>query len=231
MDKNKIKNIIIIILSLMTIYFCFRSIYLDNKLKSGTDIKHETSVPDTVYKNLDEFKKVDPYSTLKIPTGVTLFKDKDPLDNGRYVDDTLATDDTAYQVLLMTNPPANGYSRGSLRDSMYQFLLSRDKLSLTFKNTLDSSYKIEDYYIDLDKYDYNWVDGKLTFKEVKSNIKLTPYINGKYRMFNRFLDLTSGISLETKRFNYNLGINLFYYPSLQKNIGKDIEVSVTYKFK
>lgn len=120
----------------------------------------------------------------------------------------------------MTNPPANGYSRGSLRDSMYQFLLSRDKLSLTFKNTLDSSYKIEDYYIDLDKYDYNWVDGKLTFKEVKSNIKLTPYINGKYRMFNRFLDLTSGISLETKRFNYNLGINLFYYPSLQKTLGK-----------
>ncbi len=44
----------------MTIYFCFRSIYLDNKLKSGTDIKHETSVPDTVYKNLDEFKKLHP---------------------------------------------------------------------------------------------------------------------------------------------------------------------------
>lgn len=230
MDNNKIKNLSIIILSLLTIYFCFRSIYLNHKLNSDTGyIRTTSSVPDTVYKNLDEFKKVEPFNNGMIPTKVTLFKNPesnsyDSVSYATHADDTLSP---------MTGTNYGGYSSGFLGDSIYQFLLSKDFLSLTFKNVIDSTYKIEDYPIDLDNYAYNWVDGKLTVKEVgnKINLKLVPYIQGKYRVFNNFWDLSSGISLETKRFNYNLGVNLFYYPSLQKSLGKDLEISITYKFK
>ena len=43
-------------------------------------------------------------------------------------------------------------------------------------------------------------------------------------------DLGTGISIETKRFNYKLGINSFYYPRYFSGIKTDLELVVTYKF-
>ena len=115
-------------------------------------------------------------------------------------------------------------------DSISQIILKNNQLELTTKNTLDSTYKIRKFKIDPSKYNYNWVDNKLTYKK-RINLQLVPYIKGSYRPFNKLTDLNAGISLETGKFNYNLGFNLFYYPNLSNKVGKDLEISITYKFK
>lgn len=223
--KEKIKSLVILILLGISIYFCFR--IWQGPSNNPTTINNHGK-PDTVYLPSQEYSKVNHYRDEYLPYEVLIYqnpskgyipKGSDSMDSTDRIN-TLSPSST-------TNPLI---SDPLIFDSISQIILKNNQLELTTKNTLDSTYKIRKFKIDPSKYNYNWVDNKLTYKK-RINLQLVPYIKGSYRPFNKLTDLNAGISLETGKFNYNLGFNLFYYPNLSNKVGKDLEISITYKFK
>lgn len=126
-----------------------------------------------------------------------------------------------------TNKPDSIISE---KDSLVQLVIDKNQLTLSFLNQNSGIYSSRLFNIDPNNYKYSWYNGKLTTQEIKSRIRLVPYVYGKYRPFNNLWDLGTGISIETKRFNYKLGINSFYYPRYFSGIKTDLELVVTYKF-
>lgn len=118
----------------------------------------------------------------------------------------------------------------SEKDSLVQLVIDKNQLTLSFLNQNSGIYSSRLFNIDTNNYKYSWYNGKLTTQEIKSRIRLVPYVYGKYRPFNNLWDLGTGILIETKRFNYKLGINSFYYPRYFSGIKTDLELVVTYKF-
>jgi hypothetical protein len=141
--------------------------------------------------------------------------------------------------ILLYNSPHSSVSQGlcstdsaeiSEKDSLVQLVIDKNQLTLSFLNQNSGIYSSRLFNIDTNNYKYSWYNGKLTTQEIKSRIRLVPYVYGKYRPFNNLWDLGTGISIETKRFNYKLGINSFYYPRYFSGIKTDLELVVTYKF-
>lgn len=223
--KEKIKSLVILILLGISIYLCFR---IWQGPGNNPKTINNLGKPDTVYLPSQEYSKVNHYRDEYLPYEVLIYqnpskgyipKGSDSMDSTDRIN-TLSPSST-------TNPLI---SDPLIFDSISQIILKNNQLELTTKNTLDSTYKIRKFKIDPSKYNYNWVDNKLTYKK-RINLQLVPYIKGSYRPFNKLTDLNAGISLETGKFNYNLGFNLFYYPNLSNKVGKDLEISITYKFK
>ena len=160
---------------------------------------------DTIYVN-KPFKYEPSFSITQLPKYVFLY-------NSPYIDkDKLDIDNQSIQK----------------EDSIVQVILNRENLSLSFKNILDSTYFKLDYKIDLDEFKYNWVNGNLTRQKVGLNLKLVPYVYTKYRPIHQMVDLGIGLSLKTQRSQYKFGINGYFYPSLEKSLGIDPEISITY---
>lgn len=224
MLKDK-KNWVILILLALTIYLCFL-IFQGRKKSQGLLPSDTVIITDTIYLPPKEYQEVKPYKDSQIPHKIIIYRDPDLGD----------TENDSDRTNLLSNQSILHYDSlspnlgPSLYDSISQILIKNNWLELTTKNTLDSTYKIRKFKIDPNQYNYNWVNNELTYKK-KLNLKLIPYISGSYRPFNKFTDLNAGLVLETKKFNYNLGLNLFYYPSLQKSVGKDLQISITYKFR
>lgn len=232
--KEKIKSLVILILLVLTIYLCFR-IFQSGKKFNKAPQSSDSVITDTVYLSAKDYSKVKPYSDGLVNPNTLMvysFPVKVKVNGSGTKADTLFADCKESNI-ADCNTHNNLYRLCTgplLYDSISQIILKNNWLEITTKNTLDSTYKIRKFNIDLSKYNYNWTDNQLTYKK-KLNLKLLPYIKGSYRPFNNLTDLNAGISLETRRFNYNLGLNLFYYPNLSNKIGKDLEISITYKFK
>lgn len=207
MLKSK-KNWVILVLLVITIYLCFRNFELVREIEKSNNPTAITYT-DTIYKDRSEYSEVKEFSNSLKPKKLVIFS------GYKEVKDTNKSILPKYPVFY---------------DSISQILIKNDYLELTTKNTLDSTYKIRKFNIDPLQYNYNWVNNQLTY-EKRFKPRLIPYIKGSYRPFNNFTDLGMGISFETKRFNYNLGVNAFYYPNLKKSLGTDVEISITYKFK
>nr|UWF87200.1 MAG: hypothetical protein [Bacteriophage sp.] len=138
-----------------------------------------------------------------------------------------------YKNQLDSQPNITAGSSDSIiseKDSLVQLVIDKNQLTLSFLNQNSGIYSSRLFNIDTNNYKYSWYNGKLTTQEIKSRIRLVPYVYGKYRPFNNLWDLGTGISIETKRFNYKLGINSFYYPRYFSGIKTDLELVVTYKF-
>lgn len=114
--------------------------------------------------------------------------------------------------------------------NLVQFQLTRDLLKLT---TTDSSSKTAttEFAIDLSKYRYLYSGNTNAFTAKKiSGFSVKPYLEYKLRLPNTFNDLSGGIQIKTKSFNYKLGIDVAYYPTLSKKLYKDLELSFIYNF-
>lgn len=202
---KKAKNIVTLILIGFTIYLCFRNYKLSREVNSLEQAVNE--IPDTVYIK-KPFKPEKKYSEKVEPGKILVHDNKQP---------TLFPDSMLRQPVI------------SNQDSLVQIVLKKDKLNLSLLNKESNTYSTRSFQIDLNKYSYNWYEGQLTQKRIK-RFSLNPYIYGKYRSFNNLLDMGTGIEFKTNRFNYKLGINVFYYPKFQSGIGTDLEFSVQYKF-
>lgn len=221
------KNLVILILLGISIYLCFR---IWKGPGNNPIAITESIIPDTVYLPLPKYSKVKPYRDEYLPYEVLIYQDPSYLH--QIISKRSELKDSTDRINTLS-PSSTTKSQDSdllMFDSISQIILKNNLLELTTKNTLDSTYKVRKFKIDPSKYNYNWVNNKLTYKK-RINLQLVPYIKGSYRPFNKFTDLNAGISLETGKFNYNLGFNLFYYPNLSNKVGKDLEISITYKFK
>jgi hypothetical protein len=204
---KKFKIAMVVLLLGFTIYLCFRNYKLNQQLSMLPD-KEIIQHTDTIYLRKD-FLPIS-YDNLLNPSRILLY-----------------------------NSPHSSISQGlcstdsaeiSEKDSLVQLVIDKNQLTLSFLNQNSGIYSSRLFNIDPNNYKYSWYNGKLTTQEIKSRIRLVPYVYGKYRPFNNLWDLGTGISIETKRFNYKLGINSFYYPRYFSGIKTDLELVVIYKF-
>jgi hypothetical protein len=165
---------------------------------------------DTIYLRKD-FLPIS-YDNLLNPSRILLYNYKNPSDSQPNI--TAGSSDSII----------------SEKDSLVQLVIDKNQLTLSFLNQNSGIYSSRLFNIDTNNYKYSWYNGKLTTQEIKFRVRLVPYVYGKYRPFNNLWDLGTGISIETKRFNYKLGINSFYYPRYFSGIKTDLELVVTYKF-
>lgn len=204
---KKLKIALVVFLLGFTIYLCFRNYKLNQQLSMLNDlfiIQHT----DTIYLRKD-FLPIS-YDNLLNPSRILLYN---------------SPHSSVSQGLCSTDS-----AEISEKDSLVQLVIDKNQLTLSFLNQNSGIYSSRLFNIDPNNYKYSWYNGKLTTQEIKSRIRLVPYVYGKYRPFNNLWDLGTGISIETKRFNYKLGINSFYYPRYFSGIKTDLELVVTYKF-
>lgn len=199
------KNALFIVLLGFTIYLCFRNYKLSREVNSLEQAVNE--IPDTVYKD-KPFKPEKKYSEENEPDRILVYDNRQS---------TLFPDSMLRQPVI------------SKQDSLVQIVLKKNQLNLSLLNQQTGTYSTRLFNINLDKYNYNWYEGQLTQKKV-ARLSLNPYVYGKYRPFNNLFDIGAGLSIKTKRFNYKLGVNAFYYPKIKSGIGTDIEFQITYNF-
>lgn len=204
---KKLKIAMVVLLLGFTIYLCFRNYKLNQQLSMLPD-KEIIQHTDTIYLRKD-FLPIS-YDNLLNPSRILLYN---------------SPHSSVSQGLCSTDS-----AEISEKDSLVQLVIDKNQLTLSFFNQNSGIYSSRLFNIDTNNYKYSWYNGKLTTQEIKSRIRLVPYVYGKYRPFNNLWDLGTGISIETKRFNYKLGINSFYYPRYFSGIKTDLELVVTYKF-
>lgn len=204
---KKLKVAMVVLLLGFTIYLCFRNYILNQQLSMLPD-KEIIQHTDTIYLRKD-FLPIS-YDNLLNPSRILLYN---------------SPHSSVSQGLCSTDS-----AEISEKDSLVQLVIDKNQLTLSFLNQNSGIYSSRLFNIDPNNYKYSWYNGKLTTQEIKSRIRLVPYVYGKYRPFNNLWDLGTGISIETKRFNYKLGINSFYYPRYFSGIKTDLELVVTYKF-
>lgn len=204
---KKLKIALVVFLLGFTIYLCFRNYKLNQQLSMLPD-KEIIQHTDTIYLRKD-FLPIS-YDNLLNPSRILLYN---------------SPHSSVSQGLCSTDS-----AEISEKDSLVQLVIDKNQLTLSFLNQSSGIYSSRLFNIDPNNYKYSWYNGKLTTQEIKSRIRLVPYVYGKYRPFNNLWDLGTGISIETKRFNYKLGINSFYYPRYFSGIKTDLELVVTYKF-
>lgn len=204
---KKLKIAMVVLLLGFTIYLCFRNYILNQQLSMLPD-KEIIQHIDTIYLRKD-FLPIS-YDNLLNPSRILLYN---------------SPHSSVSQGLCSTDS-----AEISEKDSLVQLVIDKNQLTLSFLNQNSGIYSSRLFNIDPNNYKYSWYNGKLTTQEIKSRIRLVPYVYGKYRLFNNLWDLGTGISIETKKFNYKLGINSFYYPRYFSGIKTDLELVVTYKF-
>lgn len=204
---KKLKVAMVVLLLGFTIYLCFRNYKLNQQLSMLPD-KEIIQHTDTIYLRKD-FLPIS-YDNLLKPSRILLYN---------------SPHSSVSQGLCSTDS-----AKISEKDSLVQLVIDKNQLTLSFLNQNSGIYSSRLFNIDPNNYKYSWYNGKLTTQKIKSRIRLVPYVYGKYRPFNNLWDLGTGISIETKRFNYKLGINSFYYPRYFSGIKTDLELVVTYKF-
>lgn len=204
---KKLKIAMVVLLLGFTIYLCFRNYKLNQQLSMLPD-KEIIQHTDTIYLRKD-FLPIS-YDNLLNPSRILLYN---------------SLHSSVSQGLCSTDS-----AEISEKDSLVQLVIDKNQLTLSFLNQNSGIYSSRLFNIDPNNYKYSWYNGKLTIQEIKSRIRLVPYVYGKYRPFNNLWDLGTGILIETKRFNYKLGINSFYYPRYFSGIKTDLELVVTYKF-
>lgn len=192
----------------ITIILCFTNLRQKQEISKLNAQSKVVGKTDTVYVN-KPFKVEPAFNTRQLPRYVFLYSN-------------VGSNKTVSNENLLQSRQANK------EDSLIQVVLDRNDLFLTFRNSLDSSHFKLDYKIDLDGYKYNWVNGDMTVQKIGPKLKIVPYLYTKYRPIHSMVDLGIGLNLKTQRFQYKLGINGYYYPSLKNKIGIDPEIQITY---
>lgn len=190
------------------------------------DLKNSSHRVDTVVVNKPFVPKVE-FHKIQLPRMVFLYRvDSVPIERIEYVDRvvTIIQKDSTkieYNELFLTNYPK--------APKLLQILSNRDKLSITTFNT-DCRSATEEYTVNYSRYQYNYLDGKLTYKKTPFLKRFNPVIQYTLRPVHSFHDLDLGIKYNTSKFNYEAGLNINYYPKLRDNLGLDPYLRISYNF-
>lgn len=201
----------------LTIYLCFRNYQLRHEVSNlqNTTSRSSSSKSDTVYLNRT-LNPVKGYSEIKVP-GITTYY--------------LGGYSTGHYRINKVDTIAGSHDLQQA-DSLVQFLLDRQSLVIssvikTDSNTIGLSREFE---LDLDSYQYNWINNQLTVKRIPFYKKIKPYAYASYRYFHKAFDCGIGLSFKTKPIIYKVGINSFWYPNYKKDPGLDLEFKLEYNF-
>lgn len=190
------------------------------------DLKNSSRRVDTVVVNNPFVPKVE-FHKIQLPKMVFLYQiDSVPIERIEYVDRvvTIIQKDSTkieYNELFLTNYP--------LAPKLLQILSNRDKLSITTFNT-DCKLITEEYSVNYFRYQYNYLDSKLTYKKTSFLKRFNPVVQYTLRPVHNFHDLDLGLKYNTSKFNYEAGLNINYYPKLRDNLGLDPYLRISYNF-
>lgn len=221
----------------LTIYLCFRNYHLrhevSNLLQSTISYNSSGNRPDTVYLN-QTFKPRKGYQDIKVP-GITTYylggyytpSNHSGISSSiRLLEDSLSC--KMHDTLISTS------SQGLvINDSLVQFLLDRQSMVISSVIKIDDSNTIgksQEFELDLDSYQYNWINNHLTVKRIPFQKKIKPYAYASYRYFHKAFDCGIGVSFKTKPLIYKVGVNSFWYPNYKKDPGLDLEFKLEYNF-
>lgn len=111
---------------------------------------------------------------------------------------------------------------------LLQLNFSERKLSLALLNVQGNIYR-ETYSVDTRFSRYQYTD-HLTSDRVSFWQKIQPFAQIQTRPVHNLWDLDLGISYNTRKINYEFGLNGYYYPKLQKYPGLDVFLRFRYNF-
>lgn len=218
----------------LTIYFCFRNYHLRQEvsnLQNTTSYKSSSNKPDTVYLN-QTLKPTKGYQDIKVP-GITTYYlgGYYTLDKPSQIRDSISNgllSDKISGIIMTTS--SEGFK--VVKDSLVQFLLDRQSLVISSVIKTDSNTigKSQEFELDLDSYQYNWINNHLTVKRIPFQKKIKPYAYASYRYFHKAFDCGIGVSFKTKALIYKVGVNSFWYPNYKKDPGLDLEFKLEYNF-
>ena len=239
----------------ITIYLCFRIHKLEDENSFQKDYISQllsNQTVDTVYlskpfefnKKLQEYRftqnprlvTISPwdYESLPLPlsssiSSISKTKTEDLPTSSITVERGILGEDTAKQHLEFQGKVIKfGDFQATASCFPISFFFGVDKL--TTIHIQDTVIIQKHFNLDLYSYEYSYTGGNLNYKRLPVYKRVKPYTELSYRPFHNFLDLSGGLSFETSKFNYRLGLNLFYCPYFNNKVGKDIKLSITYKF-
>lgn len=243
------------VLFIITIYLCFRNYSLSNRLsryqpnlnssvlrieadkkkKYMGSYKQETLIQSTK----DKFSLAPDYSGNLNPGSITFWNIENFRGNGKpktsvptaaFADvnlgDSIIPIDSISKVF---GPIESFYNFKS--DSLVQILFDRKNIQFASYNFQSHSFITRDYPLDLNRYSYNWnPNSGLTYKRVYP-VRILPFVESRYNIFNKELNLGTGIMISTNSFDYSLEGALEKSIGTHNNIKADIEIGVRFKLK
>ena len=198
-----------------TIYSWFRIKFLKSQIPTMTSVEVVTkdSETKTSLKFTDTpFTPEPSFSQEQAPSQVIFWKTDTVL---------ISSSDTVFQAYT------DSFWR-STPDSVVQFLVDRKTLTLTTHNSSSDRYITSEYKLKLDQYKYNWQPHTGLTRERDRYLAIQPYLSGSYQPIHSVMNLGTGISLKTRKLDYNLGIHLNRDTRVNPKIYPDLEVSVVY---
>lgn len=211
---------------LIPIVLCFLIGYYLGSLKHKSDSKPNNQKPDTVY--IDKpFVPEEPFDEPKEPEVIYVHTlDTIEILNIIYHNDTIKL---LYPDSNFISVSPQFLSQFPNSSKLIQFLLTDTDLKLRLLNT-DGKLFEKVYSIDTDKYSYNYFEDNMTQKRKSFIKRFSPLTELQWRPFNNLWDLNLGLKYNTSKFNYELGLNLFYYPRIKTNPGTDLYFKLSYQF-
>ena len=86
------------------------------------------------------------------------------------------------------------------------------------------------YDINTELYSYNYVNNQLSWKRKPFIKRFSPTLGITYRPINSMYDLSLGLKYNTRKINYEVGLNSFYYPKFKSELGLDVYLRISYNF-
>ncbi len=221
--KKLIPILLVIVLVLGYIVLNQRSKIIEQKqelkiAKSKTDtilLYKEIKIP-VPYKEETKPQKLIMYQD----TGSIQYKFLKPITSGWILFNNNKTDSVTISDTFLKLYPHS--------EKLLSFDLTKNKLNLQLLG-INGIPKEKRYQIDVDRYNYRYVNNTLTHKK-NWGLKLYPEIEYSVRPLNNFHDLSVGLNLDTRKFNYVIGINGYWYPQFQ-SMGYDLKLTLRYSFK
>lgn len=218
--KKFVITIVILIMGITILWLLNLNRDLNKQLDEST---HKT---DTVWIDKPFIPKKDYSHYLPPKTVYFYFRDTIEVEKIEYRDNVITViqkDSTTleYSDQFLTHYPNN--------PKLLQLLVEKDNLTLTtFKPNGESV--TEEYSINLDRYIYNYQPNNLTYKKTSLLKRFTISPQYTFRPMSNMHDLDLGLKYNTSKFNYEIGLNVNYYPTFKNSIGFDPYVRVYYNF-
>lgn len=214
------------VFGLMAISIGILSIYCHHLRTSSSD--ESSSVPtkiDTVYVS-DFFLKSPDLEIKHFPSRIFFFfTDTTEVEKTLVIRDTLKITEKDSTNLYFNTNFLTQYPEAS---KLLQMNLSERRFEIALLNVQGQVYK-ETYSVDTRFSKYQYTD-HLTSDRISFWSRLQPFAQIQIRPIHNFWDLDLGLSYNTTKINYELGINGFYYPGIHKTPGADIFLRVRYNF-
>lgn len=194
--------------------------------KSVVSVGDFKSLPDTIYQDKPLIIRDTVYKYEVLPTQIVYW--------GRS-----QARDTIKEIKILRDTIRLFYAKDSL-DINSDFLLkypNTDRLIqlklddyLTLNLITPSGQEVSKIWKLDEGYSYNYYIQDMTHQKPKIWKRIHPFGELQIRPFNQMYDLNLGINYNTKGFKYEIGFNLFYYPEIQKGVGRDLFLRLNYTF-